>query len=401
MSKIKTIVCCLYVIMYIGGAFLFLKDAPLLIDERWHYPQIQDFLRGNFHLQEKLTVLPGYHLFMAGVGWTFQQSSIPFMRGLNLGISLLVVLLFMRLLKTIHQTISPYRLLQFLCIPLILPYFFLIYTDLFSLLFILSGLYLGLHRQYFLAGIVCSASIAVRQNNVIWLAMIFLMTHGCQESVHFTRESLVRCFKSCWSFLIGIMALAGYILVNNGVVPGDQSSHPTGKISSGNLFFLLLLYSILFLPHILSSLFQKNLFPSTKRRVIVITLSIAAVLYFATFSNTHPYNQYDYFLRNRVLMLMTSTLSYKILFFLPIVLALCHLIATPLTQKRFLLLYPFTILILLPSWLIEQRYCIVSFSLYLLFTPPENSLVEKITPIYYLALSTYFIYGIGAGLFFL
>lgn len=401
--QIKAVVLCSGIIVYWGIVFLVIKDVPPLVDERWHYPQIYRFAHGEFNLDRQPSALPGYHLFMAGVVRLFRNASLPFIRGVNIGIGGLAMIVFALLLQKIHQRLIWSRLLQFAFFPLILPYFFLIYTDILSLLFVLLGFYLGLERKYALSGIVCCISLAIRQNNIIWLLMIVLVTYCYQEGIRWTRSHLLRMLKSCWPFGIGMIGMLSYTIINGGIAFGDKAAHPLGKIYTGNVFFILFLYGLFFLPGLIFHAFRGTLLKWEKKYLMILGLGLVVIfgIYLATFQNSHPYNQHPFHLRNYVLMLFTAALPYKIVFFFPIALALCNLVATPLKNRTFFWLYPFTVCALLPSWLIEQRYYIPSFAFYLLFMQKENETVEKVTAVYDGILSSFFIYGIGKELFFL
>src|SRR5262249_37910206 len=61
----------------------------------------------------------------------------------------------------------------------------------------------------------------------------------------------------------------------------------------------------------------------------------------------------------------SATIGRKLLFFVPMALSGLCLWVIPL-RRHWWLLYPFTVLYLLPSWLVEPRYYLVSLSLFLL-----------------------------------
>ena len=77
------------------------------------------------------------------------------------------------------------------------------------------------------------------------------------------------------------------------------------------------------------------------------------------------------------------------------------LAVTPLVRPQYLLLYPFTVLFLVPSWLVEQRYTLIPFTLFLLMRRPASAPVELATWLWMLPFTAYFLWGIEAGHFFL
>jgi len=61
----------------------------------------------------------------------------------------------------------------------------------------------------------------------------------------------------------------------------------------------------------------------------------------------------------------------------------------------------FTVLALVPSWLVEQRYDIIPFALWLAVAPEESPRVETITSVACVTTALVFVHGIQNGLFFL
>jgi alpha-1,2-glucosyltransferase len=108
-------------------------------------------------------------------------------------------------------------------------------------------------------------------------------------------------------------------------------------------------------------------------------------VYWFTFKNDHPYNQIAtyYFIRNYILVKFTSSSALKVLFFLPMLYTIWSLVVTPLSKKSWNIFYLFTALFLLPGWLIEQRYYIIPFVLFMLFRKEQSPVVERMTVLYY------------------
>jgi alpha-1,2-glucosyltransferase len=106
------------------------------------------------------------------------------------------------------------------------------------------------------------------------------------------------------------------------------------------------------------------------------------------FKNDHPYNNIAtyYFIRNFILVAFTKSNALKALFFLPMLYTFLSLIVTPLSRKSWYLFYAITILFLLPSWLIEQRYYIIPFALFMLFRKDQSPFFERITVAYYIGI---------------
>jgi alpha-1,2-glucosyltransferase len=125
------------------------------------------------------------------------------------------------------------------------------------------------------------------------------------------------------------------------------------------------------------------------------------LIYIFTFKIDHPYNINQYFLRNKLLVYFTSSIILKILFFIPVAYSILSISVTELYEKSFYLIYPFTILYLIPSWLIEQRYYLIPFALFILFKKEESKLVEYLSIVFYIISSALLFYGIRNELFFI
>lgn len=394
----------LCIFLTLGGLFFFLLGSDSRVDESLHLEQIWRFQQGDFALSPVLPQLPGYHLLLAGLGWLAGDSSLPVMRAFNLAFGVLLVIVFAGALQAVHHKVPANRLMQFVFFPIILPFSFLVYTDNLSLLLILLGFYLGWQRRFALAGLACFLSLLIRQNNIIWLILVAYLSYSRREKSGWGRKELPGLVRDFWVFGVDLAAFGIFVLVNGGVAVGHREFHPTGITDTGNLFFFLFLYSLFFLPAIVVRFPRIARFA---RNQPVITLAAAAcllVLYLFTFqTNPHAWNKIwgDYFVRNAILLFFTSHLLLKLLFFVPVLLAVLDILANPLKQPAFALTYPLTILYLLPSWLVDPRYTIIPFAFLLLFRDEENATVETDTTIYYVLTSLILLIGIRYDLFFL
>jgi len=76
-------------------------------------------------------------------------------------------------------------------------------------------------------------------------------------------------------------------------------------------------------------------------------------------------------------MFFSSIWFLKVAFFMPVALAVLWLRTVGL-REHWWLLYPFTVLFLLPAWLIEQRYYLIPLALFLLARKPVSIHVERV-----------------------
>jgi alpha-1,2-glucosyltransferase len=84
---------------------------------------------------------------------------ILLVRGISVLLGAAGVLVFARCRRLLGNGDRDERVLQFALCPIIFPYFFLIYTDVASLLLILVGVWLALERRYALCALALTASL--------------------------------------------------------------------------------------------------------------------------------------------------------------------------------------------------------------------------------------------------
>ncbi|HLD03973.1 MAG TPA: hypothetical protein VJC17_04330, partial [Candidatus Dojkabacteria bacterium] len=75
--------------------------------------------------------------------------------------------------------------------------------------------------------------------------------------------------------------------------------------------------------------------------------------------------------------------------------------STELIQKGFVILYPLVVLSLLPFWMVEYRYYMIPFTLFILFAKAQTPMAAAITLILYLVADVFLINGILRGSFFM
>ena len=92
--------------------------------------------------------------------------------------------------------------------------------------------------------------------------------------------------------------------------------------------------------------------------------------------------------------------NWKPLFFLPVVWSLLSLATIRLERASFRLLYPVGLLSLLPVWLVEPRYYLIPFVLFLAFRQRMPVWVALATTCLGAAAAGFIFYGTASGWFF-
>jgi alpha-1,2-glucosyltransferase len=345
---------------------LFQKE-PLLVDEPLYYNYILSVKAGIIE-KPLFTTLPGYAFFVAGISWLIHASTIAHIRTiafiLNIGAICAVTLLAHKLNPKTYMRSS----LLWVFVPIIFPFLFLIYTDVFSVLMIVTAFYLHLRKDYRLSGLVGFLSWFVRQNNVIWL--LLLAVFAWIESP--TKERL----KNVWVHVLGLGAFAAFIYINKGIAVGDASAHPSKIMSSGNVFFFLFVFFILFLPYNIAQ-FPKIIRLFKKLPALALFVISIFIVYMLNFDVTHQYNLHrGYYIHNDIALFMVKSTLFKVLSFLPIAYAAFSLLSTEWHNRKYVWILPMIVLYLLPSWLIEQRYYLIPITLFILLKKPSSPEVE-------------------------
>ncbi len=150
---------------------------------------------------------------------------------------------------------------------------------------------------------------------------------------------------------------------------------------------------------------KESLYLVYSNNILLIFMSLVLVVYMAGYHNSHPYNTIlwpgDYFIRNWLLLKMHSGFWIKLLFFIPVAMAVMDLINVSIKKPMILLILLASLAFFMPSWLIEQRYYLPTFFFLLLFLPSEKPVFERATLIQSVFLACLTIYGIHTDLFYL
>jgi len=385
----------LFITALMGICFLIARTMELRVDEANHLGQIQRYLSGNYVTTS--TASGGFHATAATFAWLTGRSGREEIRLFVLLISGATILTFRTLVKSFEPQASTVRTLQFALFPLLFPFWFLIYTDVLALLLLLLAVLALTRERFHRTGILAILSVAVRQTYVVWLAML-----GVWTAIVNSAGPLPQLARRGLSFGIAAALFLLFVLANDGVAIGDRDSHPDMELHTENLLFMLVCFFLLFLPLIVSRLPQiARLHPAV---LIGVGLS-SVVLFFGTFRVDHPYNlnviTQDTFLRNATLQAMTSSTFARVATSVAIALAALSLFVIRLRQPIHYLMYPFAALSLMPVWLIEQRYYLPAFALFMLFRESASPGVERAMVAMNGVVALYLFAGVAQGWFFL
>lgn len=388
-----------FVFVFLLLVYFFLPEKEILrVDENIHYWQIVSFLTGDFKVMDKLTTLPGYHLFFALLGFIFRTGSVVAFRIISVFIAALTVAMLSAVDRSVNGRISYNKVVLIVFFPIFFPYFFLIYTDILSMFIFLSSLYLGFKKHYQMAAFLGILNLMVRQNTFFWFIFTFALLFVTHYPLSY--RDFINYIKKGWMFIFGIVVFILFIIINKGIAVGDRSMHPGTTFHLGNIYFFLILTGLLICPFKIT--FIKPGYFKTHHYLIIIVILI---IYWNGFKITHPYNFLGdgFFVRNEFLRIISGNVSMKGLSSIPMTAAVMLFIRLYQSNaKVFFLYFLFGILTLVPSWLIEQRYYCIHFILLVIYGFREG--FPKYSPavlLAYLGLSLFLVHSIFINSFFL
>lgn len=394
------LVFLLIFLIYLAG-YLLIRDNGLHVDEFHYYDQIMRFTRRDFMADPVITVIPGYHLMVALIARVFQQYSISFIRLISFFLNWVSIPIFYLVSRKLDSKHAMLKTLQYSFFPLFFPFFPLIYTDIFSITTILLSLFFVLRKQYNVAGLLGFFTLLVRQNNIIWLILLVIISYYQEYGSRLRQDFIKRHFYRMRIFVIVFLLFAEFIIVNGGLVWGNKAGYPVNYFSLGNIYFMYFLSFVLFLPVLLLNFAQVSRLILKHKYVFGGAVFMFYAIFIMTFTVTHPWNRGNFQLHNLILAIATANNLTKSIFFLPVVYAVVSLAVTPLYRSYYAWTYPLGILVVLSAWIIEQRYYMVFFALFLLFRKYTSRRREVLMLIFYMFASVYLFDGILHWKFFL
>lgn len=347
---------------------LLLGPAWLIIDEVVHMEQIQSIFYGKYVLHKGLTVPPTYHAMIALIAKALHldiESHLA-VRILSFLGSIGCIFIFHSIAQRLSADDCHIRTLQFIFFPLIFPFFFLIYTDIWALGSILLSVERALARKLWTSALAIVFATLLRPPNIVFSSLpilLFFSEFPMQPGIMFLRNILKKLFPF---FLLGAGFII-FVIMNGGIAIGDRKHHQIA-LNFSNLWLFFLLFAGLLLPACCLAL--KNLISlysgfSLQKLGFV---SLLFLFYYLTYTVSHPYNFDHFFLRNMILYYTTHFIPIKILAFFIILLGGIGFFFTKIHHTAFKIFLPIICLLyILPFPLIEGRYYIPAFSLFLLF----------------------------------
>lgn len=375
-SNILRIVVFAFAVVLIMKVIGVFPDRHLNHDEYLHHWQSQHFANGHTSLNREITMIPGYHAVTSLVMRLTGDQSLDMARTVSALFGLISVIMFFFSARALDPPSADLKTAQYALFPIILPMFFVAYTDAFSIALILTMAFFVIRNKPNVAALFLFASILVRQSNILWLLFILMYVFLKDENRQINIRYAVQFAIKNWASMITGLAFVVFYIVNDGVAIGDKVSHVFG-LYFGNVIFLAALVGFLFLPQIIGSR-KKLIYEIKSSPVTFISLFVFMVFIYVKWiaGDFHRYNGVAGFLRNEILIVVREQLPYTLAFFVFLVIGATWLLSLAKRNSTLAIIIVIGFLSVVPSFLIEQRYYIVFATLLLLFREPLEKKYE-------------------------
>lgn len=390
-------------VLYAAAAVVSLRGG-VRGDELYHYAQIELFRHGHWRvLDQYLTTIPGYHAAVAAVLAASGLDSLGAARTVNAGFGLIAIACFHGIRRRLWPSSETLTTAQFIALPILAPYFFLAYTDVLALALVLAAAWATLAGRHLLSGVLLLALVAVRQNAVVWAALLAALAAWPAWQAE-GAQAWKRWPTLLAPYLVPLAAFLGFWAWNGSISlsSGQAGLHPDATLRIENPLFALFLAGLLLPLQALAGLRSAGSWWRRRPWALALPLALFAFYWFG-FHADNPYNAAlpQFLPRNAFLLALDGNPGLRAGAGLVIVIAACGLAPTRLRPPGAAWLYPLSAFFLASSWLVEQRYALVPLALWLAFRQPRGRAVELATLGGWLALAVFVICGIIANRFFL
>lgn len=344
-------------------------------DEGLHLLAVERLIGGDWRHPDFLPMPLSYHFL---VYWPAKVLGVEvWVLRLVSAVFSIALLWIVRSINRVQTCRRGSRLLHFAWLPILFPFTGLAYTEIVSLLLLLTGVLLHLRKRTAWSAVPLAGACLVRQSNIVWVAFVTawgaleVWQRGRREPHAEARTGNRRQIKAIvshvWPQLVILLAAAEFFLLNQGfnitAVEANRFRFNSTQLCLFALHFAVL-WGPIWLPSLGADLIAMGRWigrrPMLGGATILLSLVIA-VGATATYWNPHPWNHNLNFLRNWPLVLMERSLIWRGLAALLVLLALPGLVRrTSQAPNRpiLLLTWGFSLAYVALHSLVDPRYYI-------------------------------------------
>lgn len=375
--------------------------APVRSDELYHFAQIELFRHGEWRvLDTYLTTIPGYNAAVAAVLAATRTDSIGAARAVTALFGLLAAAAFHAIRRETQPGTEAIATAQFLVLPVLAPFFFLVYTDVLALSLVLWATFATLRSRHAWSALLVCLAILVRQSDVVWAGFLALLATWPAFASR-RRDELAVSMRRALPYLVPIVLFVGFWAWNGSISLSHEQAalHPEFSFHIGNVILALVIGGLL-LPMQAVGAGVDYRAAMARRRWLFFVPFVAFFTPIVFFGADNPYNtaQPDFFIHNAIVQVIANH-DLKL-----VAAALATFGAVlwwvPLVPAGARWLYPIAAFFLASEWLIETRYLIVPFALWLALRQHRSRAIEWTTLALWAVIAVLIVAGTVSGRFF-
>lgn len=351
------------------------------MDEEFHIPQAFAYCEGRFgEWDDKITTFPG--LYISALGMTFGLCKSPTVLRMTNAVflSLLGWILQYHFTKRKGKCFANSIAVEICLHPFVWFYAHLFYTDIGSLLFVILCYVLASEKRMRFSALAGAVAVLFRQNNIVWVFLV-AMNQLMDDILMYSKKKEMSLFQSIPKFLFSTRFFKDYscfvliggsfiafFLYNEGIVLGDKTNH------SVCFHFAQVLYLSVALMISSSDAMLSVRFTHISLILFISCFLVPIVHYFTIdhpflVSDNRHYTFYlwKYFFQGFSLFRYIVTPIYA-----TSIVSTTSLLQKHQTAPRTLIFLLCSMIVLVPSPLLEIRYFIVPCVLFRLMTAQKT-----------------------------
>jgi len=370
------------------AAIVAMRQKGAFTDEVDHYAQISVFTHADWRVLPEITTIPGYHLLVAAI-LRVTGSSLDAARLVNAGFGLVAIAGFHALRRRLWNGTETIATAQFIALPILVPLFFVVYTDVLALALLMWAAWASVARRHAVAALLLTLLVGVRQHEVLWAGLFTLFAIAAAPARPRLQDAL-RALPSALPYALPLICFGAFWWWNGAVSLSRSQAglHPDFSLHAGNPCLALLVAGFLLPLHVLLGLREFGALVRRSPWLGAIPFLLVAGFWFGF----HPDNPYNtalpaYYLHNLIPASIGGNPTLRALAAIGAAVTACGLAPTRLRPDGAGWIYPLALMFLAASWLVELRYVLVPFALWLALREHRGRAIEYATLALWLVLA--------------